>query len=169
MFQFPSVKIKRWIKNHTLSATHSITNLKILRYYLLFFMHINKRHLLNSILPTELVEGLSSNGILALNETWNQKLVKGSISYRSGRCNMPLTSDSTEFESRFQHVTPAYSECHTSLLIKECEVKNICFAALENYRRKLLRALCVNKTNLSCSHNRKISVLLRFWNMLFQE
>ena len=150
MFQFPSVKIKRWIKNHTLSATYSITNLKILRYYLLFFTHINKRHLLNSILPTELVEGLSSNGILPLNETWNQKLVKGSISYRSGRCNMPLTSDSTEFENRFKlHVTLAYSECHTSLLVKECEVLNICFAALENYRRKFVRVPCVNKTNLS--------------------
>ena len=147
MFQFPSVKVNRWIKNYTLSATHSIKNLKILRYYLLFCTHINKRHPLNSILPTVLVEGLSSNGILPLNETWNQKLVKGSISYRSGRCNMPLTSDSTEFESQFQHVTPAYSECHTSLLIKECEEQNIGFAALENYRRKFLRVPCVNKTN----------------------
>ena len=83
---------------------------------------------------------------------------------------MPLTSDSTEFENRFKlHVTPAYSECHTSLLIKECEVQNICFAALENYQRKFLRLPCVNKTNLSFSQNRKISVLLRFWNMLFQE
>ena len=123
MFHFPSVKVKRWIKNYTLSATHSRKNLKILQYFLLFCMHINKRHLLNSILPTMLVEGLSSKGILPLNETWNKKLLKGSISYRSGRCNMSLTSYCTEFDNRFKlHVTPAYSECHTSLLIKECEV-----------------------------------------------
>lgn len=121
--QFPSVKVKGWIKNYTLSATYSRKNLKILRYYLLLSMHINERQLLNSILPTMLVEGLSSNGMLPLNETWNQKLVKGSISYRSGSCNMPLTSDCTEFDNRFKlHVTPPYSECHTSLFIKACEV-----------------------------------------------
>ena len=39
MFQFPSVKVKRWIKNYTLSATYSRKNLKILRYYLLFCTH----------------------------------------------------------------------------------------------------------------------------------
>ena len=99
MFQFPSVKVKRRIKNYTLSATYSRKNPKILWYYLLFCKHINKRHLLNSILPTMLVEGLSSNGILPLNETWNQKLVKGSISSRSDRCNMPLTSDCTELQT----------------------------------------------------------------------
>ena len=34
-----AVKVKRWIKNYTLSATYSTKNLTILRYYLLFCTH----------------------------------------------------------------------------------------------------------------------------------